>query len=357
MKGIVLWILCVTLSASVWAETGSAPTLKSAYQAYQDAISAKDYKAALAAARETYTIGTTELPPDHKNIPPLTFNYGRMLAKNGLNDDAYGMLKRALDAYESSYGNDSSELIDPLMELGIIETKRDRPFGMYFDRALKIARSSAAPNDELVAKLDLEIGMALANARQRADIDHFDDALAGFTRCCGADDPRAALANFYIGKHYLQLSDAAKARDAFEAALPIFEKHHASLNVVQTHAFLADVYSQLGNDAATIEHSRAVGLIEPQTDMQRALPLIRRNPSYPVAAQRAGRTGWVQIEMTIDTDGRVVDPKVVDAENGDDFAEPALVAIRQWRYAPRFVDGKPVDTPGVRVVLTFDLDD
>jgi len=47
---------------------------------------------------------------------------------------------------------------------------------------------------------------------------------------------------------------------------------------------------------------------------------------------------------------------VIDHE-GDAFIQTALAALRRWRYAPKYVDGQPVDSPGKRVVLRFKLED
>ncbi len=56
----------------------------------------------------------------------------------------------------------------------------------------------------------------------------------------------------------------------------------------------------------------------------------------------------VEIEATVDTEGRLKDPKLLSDAGDPKFAQRALRAAETARYRPRFVDGQPVETPGVR---------
>jgi protein TonB len=86
-------------------------------------------------------------------------------------------------------------------------------------------------------------------------------------------------------------------------------------------------------------------------------PLARVNPQYPLAALRRGVEGWVLLEFTVTAAGAVTGVVVVDSEPPSVFDRAALRAVRQWRYRPKIVDGAPVQRPGVRVKLSFDLED
>ena len=64
-------------------------------------------------------------------------------------------------------------------------------------------------------------------------------------------------------------------------------------------------------------------------------------PKYPVNALATHTQGAVQIEATIDKEGRVINPKVL---SGSPLLAPAaLEAVRQWRYKPYYLDGDPVE--------------
>ncbi len=64
-------------------------------------------------------------------------------------------------------------------------------------------------------------------------------------------------------------------------------------------------------------------------------------PVYPPEALAQGVQGTVKLHVTIQKDGSV---KVMDVISGDPLLSPAaLNAVRQWRYEPGRVKGKPVD--------------
>jgi len=73
-----------------------------------------------------------------------------------------------------------------------------------------------------------------------------------------------------------------------------------------------------------------------------AIPIVRINPEYPREALISGTEGWVEIELTIEPDGSVSNPRIVAAEPRRIFDRSALRAIYKWKYKPRIVDGQPV---------------
>jgi protein TonB len=78
--------------------------------------------------------------------------------------------------------------------------------------------------------------------------------------------------------------------------------------------------------------------------------LFRVDPVYPRKAARNGDEGWVKVEFTITELGSVVDPVVVDARPRRTFNRAAVAAIRQWRFKPRLVSGKPVAVRATQVI-------
>ncbi|MGB0047580.1 MAG: TonB family protein [Terriglobales bacterium] len=70
--------------------------------------------------------------------------------------------------------------------------------------------------------------------------------------------------------------------------------------------------------------------------------LIKRvTPQYPPAALRFHTQGAVEIEVTINKEGYVTNPKVLTGPAV--LAQAALEAVRQWRYKPYYLDGAPVE--------------
>ena len=85
------------------------------------------------------------------------------------------------------------------------------------------------------------------------------------------------------------------------------------------------------------------------------IPLVRVNPQYPARAMQRGIEGWVQLSFTITAAGTVKDVRVEQAEPPNFFEQAAINAVSKYKYKPRLVDGQPVETPNVRVILAFNL--
>jgi TonB family protein len=114
---------------------------------------------------------------------------------------------------------------------------------------------------------------------------------------------------------------------------------------------LVDAYERLGEREAATEHCLAVGARQKWS--LPPSPLYGIEAVYPAEALDKGLSGEVRLSFTIDEKGYVADATVAQSSETA-FDEAALEMIRQYRYAPRFVDGKPVATDGVQVTAVFD---
>jgi protein TonB len=86
------------------------------------------------------------------------------------------------------------------------------------------------------------------------------------------------------------------------------------------------------------------------------VPIVRVQPQYPLRAAERGTEGWVEVEFTISAAGTVKDPVVLNYHPSTIFNRAAVKAIRKWKYNPKIEDGQPVERPGVKVRLSFQLD-
>jgi protein TonB len=75
-------------------------------------------------------------------------------------------------------------------------------------------------------------------------------------------------------------------------------------------------------------------------------------PSYPAVASRARIFGDVRLDALIGTDGRVYDLKVISGHPM--LVQAATDAVRQWRYEPTLLNGRPVEVL-LEVVVHFQL--
>jgi TonB family protein len=85
-----------------------------------------------------------------------------------------------------------------------------------------------------------------------------------------------------------------------------------------------------------------------------AIPLVRIAPDYPPEAAQQGLEGHVVLEFTITAEGTTKDISVVES-SAPIFEEPAITAVRRWRYSPRVIDGAGVERPGIHTVIRFAL--
>lgn len=76
---------------------------------------------------------------------------------------------------------------------------------------------------------------------------------------------------------------------------------------------------------------------------------LRSVPSRGVLAPER----YVEVEFTVRSDGHVDRERVLTREPGKSAADETLQALQAARYRPRMVDGKPLDTEGVRFRQAF----
>lgn len=86
------------------------------------------------------------------------------------------------------------------------------------------------------------------------------------------------------------------------------------------------------------------------------MPIVQVAPQYPRRAAERGLEGYVLLEFTVTRQGTVRDPKVIDSSSAV-FDRAAVDAVMRFRYRPRVIDGEPVEVPGVRFRITFQLED
>ncbi|MEW5715760.1 MULTISPECIES: energy transducer TonB [Pseudomonas] len=85
----------------------------------------------------------------------------------------------------------------------------------------------------------------------------------------------------------------------------------------------------------------------PAFDSRQYQPLSKEAPDYPERALDKNIEGDCTLEYSVNTQGRVENPKVLDGCHPL-FIRPSLAAANTFRYQPRIVDGKAVAVPAVR---------
>ena len=76
----------------------------------------------------------------------------------------------------------------------------------------------------------------------------------------------------------------------------------------------------------------------------RKAQLVRHvNPIYPPSARSEGVEGTVLLEAVIDKEGRPSGLKAVNSMVDPRLIEAAMEAVKQWRYNPVLLNGRPVE--------------
>lgn len=89
---------------------------------------------------------------------------------------------------------------------------------------------------------------------------------------------------------------------------------------------------------------------------ERPRPISVFRPTYPLAARRQKRDGYVDVEFLILPTGETANAVALRSEPGNTFTEAALQAVRRWRFTPSKRNGKAVRVR-VRQTIRFELED
>ncbi|HEY3756986.1 MAG TPA: energy transducer TonB [Opitutaceae bacterium] len=92
-----------------------------------------------------------------------------------------------------------------------------------------------------------------------------------------------------------------------------------------------------------------------RADFEAPVPVRMVAPDFPSEMRRQGISGIVMVNCQIDSEGHVQDPKVVKASN-EAFSDPAVKAVKQWKFKPAHRDGEAVAVR-VTIPMKFSLDD
>jgi TonB family protein len=76
---------------------------------------------------------------------------------------------------------------------------------------------------------------------------------------------------------------------------------------------------------------------------ERPIPLSMPKPVYPVALRKARVQALVWIAFVIDAQGYTSDVQSL-SETQPEFSTAAITAVKEWRFRPAIIDGKPRPT-------------
>lgn len=101
----------------------------------------------------------------------------------------------------------------------------------------------------------------------------------------------------------------------------------------------------------------AFGYIGAQAEdaLEAPVPVRMVAPKFPTEMRKEGTGGLVTVKCTIDEKGNVTEPQVEKASH-DAFVQPALEALRKWKFKPAKRGGTPVALR-VSIPIQFSISD
>lgn len=90
-------------------------------------------------------------------------------------------------------------------------------------------------------------------------------------------------------------------------------------------------------------------------DSSQYFPVQKDAPAYPTRALDNGIQGACTVRYTVNTEGRVENPEVLDDRYAY-FIKPSLAATKSFRYTPRMVNGKAVNAPSVKNIFQYRIE-
>lgn len=288
------------------------------------------------------------------------------------------VLAKSVSLYAQDYGNDALELINPLMELGMVEYYmthyggkinnyrfRKRVFvNNYFikmscfQRALEIVKKNKGNNSLLYGDISYEVGETLRLNGSNSSVKYLKDAYKVYKSQPIPSHEKAALALFSIGKYYFGDNSYRRAKEYFLKSLTEFsaQPDTSTKYVLLIHYLLADTYDELHEPDNSAQQIAAIKHMNVANFNQDCLPIKNVQPDYPWSVLRHHINGYVDLRFTVDTEGKLEDLKVIKYEGSKLFIKAALKAAKQYRYIPRIVNGKPVVTEGKVKRIAFNSD-
>jgi len=352
--------ITLLLSTPVSAEVDQKAEVNRLYTEYKTQLRAKNIEEALKLAENMYALTPDAYGKKSKSHATAAFNLAQM----------YDLMKRSM--VSSQYYQEHLDILDDLkvardekylFKLGLLSDAYTNA-GKYIEavkprrRALKIVRELKA-SDAVLAEFELAMGSAyyLSYGNFKKAIRHINKAADLFSKTLGEHHFKTGGAYFWQAKYYLGLRKHSKAAKKFETVLDIYlnELPAGDERILQTHAFLVNVYEKMGEKEKSNKHCIAVAVERP-TDFDREIdPLYKVSPTYPRSALLSGKEGHIIAEFTVDELGQVKDIKTLEGKNVKAFEKNAHKALSQMRYAPSIKDGKRIKTEGVLHRVTFEM--
>ncbi|MBD3584724.1 energy transducer TonB [Salinimonas sp. HHU 13199] len=360
------------VAASLFSAYSVADEFRDTYRAFQTAFNDQNIPISLALGKKAWQLGTKKYGENSDAAAKLHFSYANVLAIAGKDAQAVDHFEMVADEYRTVFGDDSYTTVVAYVDIIYSLAKLDHRAEGRNDLSAELARYLVLNIDEIDYKNTTERAFAHVEAA-KAVVESpsairvsphslrrlFEDAVRYAEEEWGNQDLRTLEAKYMLG---VALSEGRQKDEAiahFNTVASVFRDNLDFTHPYElgAHARLVGLYEQRGESDKATEHCQAIGRMKPWKPDQEPEPLYRVHPKYPPKAARIGREGSVTMSFVVDEEGFVKDIEVKKSSDRDRlFNEYAVDALSQWRYAPKFEEGKPVKSSPYFVQLDFKLE-
>lgn len=348
---------------SSYGDNPKVKTFEEAFSGYTIASNQKDPHLTTHYAQKSYELGLVKFGNKHKNTVNLALNW--IHAYNAHSQDHDSPIEKVTVAFpdlEKAPTSDPTTLIKLYLAYGSYFLKHPERHQFikaiaYYKKATEIAEKLYEGNDATIAIFNLKVGKSLyASGGARESKKYLQKARSLFAKEPNKNAFNLAIANFWTAKYYLSTKSNKNAAAFMSGALKTFdEADPAGQYALASHAFMIQILEKQGKRDEATKHCQMIGKAQPIDVNREQIPLYRFSPDYPRSAAQSRREGDVIIEFTIDEEGFVKNPKAIDGKNMKAFAPSAIKAVKDYRFAPRYKNGKPVSTDGLKTRFTFQM--
>ncbi|TKB48314.1 energy transducer TonB [Ferrimonas sediminicola] len=324
--------LLLSLSLGAFAQGDAAK----AYQSYLDAVEAGGGQQITQAARLAFDLGSKEYGKDSINTAKLALN----LANHTRDDtEALALLQPALEVFQRSYGNNAIELLDIYLALQQHSRRAD-----YHEEYVRISASHYGESSYTHGLMLMDLANAMTHSNPRKGHRYARMALPLVAQEKGGKTVQRAEAEFLNGLYAQGFDRTDEAIEHFETVVALFrELDYSHPYALAAHSRLVPLLEKKDRSDEATAHCLAIGQMVPWQDDIEATPLYRTPPRWPSAALKRRQEGAVVMKLTVDKQGFVSDTELLDNQGPKGFVKETKKMVSQWRYAPKFEDGKPVE--------------
>lgn len=294
-------------------------------------------------------------------------------------DEALPLARRAVELRERLHGADHPAVASALYNLGSIHIQRKEfeEAEKAYGRALAVAEKNGAKQADLAGELNTQLGLLRFRAGDYARAEDYQlRAVALKEQARGPTNPNLVPSLLNLAEVHLMRREFDKAEAYLDRVVTTLRAHPprkdlAAADRIQNYLcpLLVAGESKLAWKARRVmarlrdpERAAARDKEEAAAGGARRVPtsggvlngrvLRRVTPDYPPLARAQRISGVVIVALTVSEEGKVMEAEGLCGHTM--LREAAVEAVREWRFSPTLLEGKPVKVTGT-VTVNFTL--